>query len=227
MKILLVDDSIDTGLVIKQCLIPLDVTQTFTLGESRLIIETTHFDLVLIDVDLPDGNGFNFCSELSTHATYASTPLIMLTASDNLSDKVYGLNCGACDYITKPFHMTELKARIQAHLRHHRMKNDTSLRTKYFELNSALQKCFIFEKAAKKDIELTPTEFRLFFSLYRHKGMPMSREEIIRSVWSSHGTAIEQKGLDTHIAHLRKKLGHLAKKIHSIYGIGYVYEEKE
>lgn len=227
MKILLIDDSIDTGLVIKQCLIPLEVTQAFTINEARIIIETTHFDLVLIDVELPDGNGFNFCSELSNHSTYATVPLIMLTASDQLSDKVYGLNCGACDYITKPFHTTELKARIQAHLRHHRILNDTSLKTKYFELNSTLQKCFIFEKSTKKDIELTPTEYRLFFSLYRHKGIPMSREEIIRTVWSNHGTSIEQKGLDTHIAHLRKKLGQLAERIHSIYGVGYAYYEKE
>ena len=207
MKILLVDDSIDTGIVIKQCLIPLDVTQSLTLLDAKKLIETTSFDLVLIDVSLPDGSGFDFCSELSSHPNHSAVPLIMLTAKDNLSDKVYGLNCGACDYITKPFHMPELKARIQAHLRHHRMVNDTSLKTKYFELNATLQKCFIFGKSAKKDVSLTPTEFRLLFNLYRHKGIPMSREEIIRSVWSSHGTTIEQKGLDTHVAHLRKKLG--------------------
>ncbi len=225
MKILLVDDSYEMGIVIKQCLIPIEVTQSLTLENARALIETTRFDLVLIDVSLPDGDGFSFCSELSAHPLYASTPLIMLTAKDEISDKVYGLSCGACDYITKPFFTPELKARIQAHLRHYQLLKNSTLKTKYFELDTNLQKCFILNKTQKKDAVLTPTEFRLLLNLYKNKSVPMSREEIIRSVWSAHGTTIEQKGLDTHIAHLRKKMGLLGPMVISVYGVGYVFEE--
>ena len=225
MKILLIDDSYEMGLVIKQCLIPLEVTQSLTLKDARTVIETTRFDLVLIDVSLPDGDGFSFCSELSAHPLYTSTPFIMLTAKDNIADKVFGLNCGACDYITKPFFIPELKARIHAHLRHYQLLKNSTLKTKYFELDTNLQKCYILNKNQKKDAVLTPTEFKLLFNLYKNKNVPMSREEIIRSVWSTQGTTIEQKGLDTHIAHLRKKMGALAPMVISVYGIGYVFEE--
>ena len=117
MQILLIDDCKETGILVTQSLYPLELTQALSIAEARNILKNKIFDLLLIDISLPDGNGFLFCSEISKHPNYLATPLIMLTAKDELSDKVHGLNCGACDYITKPFSLPELKARINAHLR--------------------------------------------------------------------------------------------------------------
>ena len=226
MQILLIDDCKETGILVKQCLYPLELTQALSITDARNILENKIFDLVLIDIMLPDGNGLAFCSEVSKHPNYLATPLIMLTAKDELSDKVYGLNCGACDYITKPFSLPELKARINAHLRQKLLILDASYKSKYFELDANLQKCFLNKKEGRKDTLLTPTEFRILMSLYKNKGVAMSRQELIRHVWKNNGLSIEQKGLDTHVAHLRKKLSKAGAQIVSIYGIGYLFDEK-
>lgn len=229
MQILLIDDCKETGLLVKQCLYPLELTQALSINEARTILENKNFDLLLIDILLPDGNGFVFCSEVSKHPNYKATPLIMLTSKDELSDKVYGLNCGACDYITKPFSLPELKARINAHLRQKLLIRESTFKTRHFELDANLQKCFVSKKEGRKEIRkdtlLTPTEFRILMSLFKNKGITMSRQELIRSVWKNHGLSIEQKGLDTHIAHLRKKLSKAGSQIVSIYGIGYLFDE--
>ena len=235
MQILLVDDCKETGILVKQCLYPLEITQTLSVAEARKILEDKVFDLVLIDIMLPDGNGFIFCNEVSKHPNYLATPLILLTSKDELADKVYGLNCGACDYVTKPFSMPELKARINAHLRQKMLITDTSYKSKYFELDANLQKCFLNRKDGRKEHQkdslLTPTEFRILMSLYKNKGITLSRQELIRNVWKNHGLSIEQKGLDTHIAHLRKKLSKAgtkaASQIVSIYGVGYLFDERD
>lgn len=225
MKVLLIDDCEDTGNLIKQILYPLELIHSLSISNAQSVLENMKFDIILIDVSLPDGNGFDFCSEISKNSHHEGTPLVLITAKGDPSDKVYGLNCGACDYITKPFHAPELKARINAHLRHKRILNDFRLKTKYFELDTNLQKCFITRKDNRKDCELTPTEFRILINLFKNKGKTMSREEIIHSVWRNHGTTIEQKGLDTHVAHLRKKLNKIGSKIVSVYGVGYLFDE--
>lgn len=225
MRILLLDDCEETGILVKQSLFPLEVIHALSIQKAKTILENMSFDLLLIDITLPDGDGFSFCSEISKNPHYSATPLILLTAKDEVSDKVFGLNCGACDYITKPFHLPELKARINAHLRHKRLVSDFKLKSKFFELDANLQKCYIFKKDIPKDSGLTPTEFRILMSLFKNRGVAMSREEIIRAVWKNHGTSIEQKGLDTHVAHLRRKLAKAGSQIVSVYGVGYVFEE--
>lgn len=229
MNVLLIDDCNDTGFLVKQCLYPIEVTVAESIAKANSLLEDKIYDLLLIDISLPDGNGFTFCSEISKSPNYKSTPLILLTAKDEVSDKVYGLNCGACDYITKPFHLPELKARINAHLRQRSLSSEPTFKTKYFELDLNLQKCFITKngkKEQRKDTHLTPTEFRILTSLFRNRGQTLSREQIIRSVWKDHGTSIEQKGLDTHIAHLRKKLAKAGSHIVAVYGTGYLFSEE-
>lgn len=225
MKVLLVDDSADVGNLVKQSLNPLTTVQSLTLSDARKMMATTHFDLMLIDVNLPDGDGFSFCNEVFKNPLYTTTPLILLTSKNEVADKVFGLNCGACDYITKPFQSMELNARVQAHLRHRSLLTEASLKTNYFELDLNLQKCFILKDKTRVDISLTPTEFRLLHCLYKNRDNVMSREELIRSVWSTQGASIEPKGLDTHIVHLRKKLGDLESLIVSVYGKGYVFKD--
>ncbi len=222
IKILLVDDSDSIGLLVKQCLSPFEVTHVQTFADARSILADGYFDLLLIDVTMPDGNGFSFCEELSKDPKYLTVPLILLTGKNETSDKVFGLGCGACDYITKPFNGLELKARVDTHLRRQKSLNNAVLKTPYIELDLSFQRCKVNEDGASRDPELTPTEFRLLSALLRNIGVPLSRDEILKSVWSSQGIKVEAKGLDTHISHLRRKLGSAGALISSVYGRGYV-----
>lgn len=222
IKILLIDDSHETGTLVKLGLRPYDVHQSYTADEGRVALRDSNFDLAIIDVSLPDGNGFNLCTEISSNPAYSQLPLILLTAKDELSDKVFGLNCGATDYVTKPFEGAELKARVDSQLRRSQILTPTSTKNSFFELDSNFQKCFLFVKGERIDAGLTPTEFRILMTLHKNKGTALTREEIVSAVWSAQGMSIEMKGLDTHIAHLRKKMGEYGAMIASIYGKGYV-----
>lgn len=226
VKILLIDDSEECGALVKRSLMPMDVIHALDLKSAREILKKTSFDLIMIDVSLPDGDGFDFCQELSADAMYTTTPLILLTAKDEVSNKVFGLNCGACDYVTKPFQGLELKARVDAHLRRNKLLDNTWVKTRFFELNTSLQKCFLLEENGRRDAELTPTEYRVLMTLFKNRGVALTREEIINTVWSASGVTVEQKGLDTHIAHLRRKLGPVGSRIVSIYGKGYVLSDE-
>src|SRR5258708_1161646 len=119
-KILLIEDSPDTGELIRETLKAIyEIRQAFSIKEAISALSNEEFSLLLIHVTLPDGNGFDFCQELSQDPLYHHLPLILLTAKAEVSDKIYGLNCGAIDYITKPFNTLELKARVDSHLRLH------------------------------------------------------------------------------------------------------------
>jgi len=221
MKILLVDDSVDTGLLVTRSLSPYEVDQALNLREAGELLAQSEYHLILIDVQLPDGNGFQFCDQLAKNGRYETIPRIFLTGQGETSDKVFGLNSGADDYITKPFASAELKARVDSRLRR---KAGTSLLRLYgFELNSDFHSCLYRDGDNKTGFDLTPTEYRIFLALLRAEGRPLSRGEIVRAVWKSHGFNIEERGVDTHIAHLRKKLGTFSDQLVSVYGKGYAF----
>lgn len=226
VKILLIDDSPEIGTLVALGLRPYQVHHELSASAGRHALANSHFDLALVDVSLPDGNGFALCSEISSNPLHTQLPLILLTSKDTTSDKVYGLNCGASDYVTKPFEMVELKARVDSQLRRQRSLSPENLKTSYFEIDNNFQRCFTFEDGKRRDIGLTPTEFRILMTLFKNRGTALSRDEIVNAVWTSQGMTIETKGLDTHIAHLRKKLGPLVgPKIASVYGKGYVFKD--
>jgi DNA-binding response OmpR family regulator len=148
-------------------------------------------------------------------------PKVFLTAKDAIPDKVFGFACGADDYITKPVVGVELKARVDARVA--RRSNNANQRFHCFEFDSDFQRCFLFYGDVKTDLELTPTEFRLFLTLARHEGVCVTRKELMNAIWESHGTHVEERGVDTHIGNLRKKLGTLSHWIGSVYGKGYLF----
>src|SRR5690348_10215403 len=117
MKILLIDDSKDTGYLVGRSLSPYQVDQAFSLSEASTLLAEENYQLIVIDVTLPDGDGFKFCDQLAKSGEFDHIPKVFLTAHALTSDKVFGLNCGADDYITKPFELVELKARVDSRLR--------------------------------------------------------------------------------------------------------------
>jgi DNA-binding response OmpR family regulator len=226
IKILLIDDSVDLGFLVKVSLKPYSIHHVLSLNEARALLKNEIFDLILIDVELPDGSGFKLCSEIAESAHLSGIPKILITAKGSTSDKVFGLGCGADDYVTKPFDPPELKARVDARLRNQSRSRSIS-QFSCFEFDNDFSSCHLVTASGKTNLQLTPIEYRIFLALMRNGDAPITREELIRTVWRLQGTNIEARGIDTHIAHLRKKLGSHEDIIVSVYGTGYAVKLRE
>ncbi|MEZ5219093.1 MAG: response regulator transcription factor [Ilumatobacteraceae bacterium] len=184
-------------------------------------------DLVLLDVGLPDGDGIEFCGELST--TRPALPVVMLTARSDETDIVVGLQSGAVDYVTKPFRLAELFARVATHLRFAatRAAAAGSLAPGRVEAGSV-----VIETAARRafhdgvELELRPKEFDLLIRLVSSAGEVVAREDLIADVWDEHWWG-STKTLDVHINALRRKLGVQTGDggpISTVRGVGYRWD---
>jgi DNA-binding response OmpR family regulator len=222
-RILLIEDSVDIGALVTRGLHPHVVQHVHSLLSAERALESSDFDAVLIDVGLPDGNGFDFCAQLSRDSRYKRVIKILLTAYDETADKVHGFNCGADDYVTKPFHPAELYARVDRYLRKIETQNDAVVIFDEFKFDLEFHRCSILDGEQETDLGLTPTEFRLLLTLAKAGGKVQTREQLEKSTWEANGTAIQARGIDTHIAHLRKKLGVRRSVIVSVYGQGYAF----
>jgi two-component system response regulator MprA len=177
-------------------------------------------DLVLLDIRLPDIDGYEVCRRLRASG-HTSTPVLMLTAKDEVTDKITGLDCGADDYITKPFAFEELVARIRAALRRLEYQTSPKRRIQVADL--------ILDTAARqvwrggRAIELTACEYNLLELLVLHAGQVLTKESIFEHVWGYDHEA----GLDiikVYINYLRSKLNADGRTdlIHTVRGVGYV-----
>ena len=182
-------------------------------------------DLVILDLMLPDADGFEVCKHLKKDEKLANIPIIMLTARDEESDKVLGLELGADDYVTKPFSARELVARAKAVLRRQGTK-EPELKTDIIKIKDTivmdLNKYEVFVNGKK--IDLTPTEFKIMQLLASRKGWVFSRNQILDYLWKEEKYVLDRT-IDVHIRNLREKLGESAKFIKSVRGIGYKLEE--
>jgi DNA-binding response OmpR family regulator len=187
-------------------------------------LSTEQFDLVLIDLGLPGRSGLEVLK--AARGGGITTPVIAVTARDALDDRVEGLDCGADDYLVKPFAFTELLARIRALLRRGRTTTPLRLRSGDLELD------LVTRRVARRGrpVELTAREFELLEYLMRHDGHVVSREMLGRDVWKETSRSITLDNvIDVQIARLRRKIDsdHPVKLIHTIRGIGFMLSEQE
>ncbi len=193
-------------------------------------VETQTLDLAILDVMLPDIDGFRICQKIRERYYY---PIIMLTAKVEDSDKIMGLTIGADDYITKPFNPLEVVARVKTQLRRYVRYNhaaggsegtepDTEYDIRGLTINRSNHKCVLYGE----EISLTPIEFSILYYLCEHRGKVISSEELFEAVW-------KEKYLDNnntvmaHIGRLREKLHEPTKKpkfIKTVWGVGYTIE---
>ena len=179
-------------------------------------------DLVLLDLMLPDMDGFELCKYLKKKDELSSIPIIMLTAKGEETDKIVGLELGADDYITKPFSPKELVARVKAVLRRLSQKEDIK-KTKIGDILEIDKERYTVLVKGKK-IELTSTEFRLLELLSSKKGRVFTRENILDYLWGEEKIVLDRT-VDVHVRNLREKLGSAGRFIKNIRGIGYKLEE--
>jgi DNA-binding response OmpR family regulator len=186
-------------------------------GAQALQVVSDGIDLVVLDLGLPDVDGLSVCRELRRRD--ATLPIVMLTARSNELDVIVGLDAGADDYVTKPFRLGELLARIRARVRTQLL---TNLRVLDVEIDESGRRAW----RAGDELELTAKEFDLLALLLRRAGTVVTREEIMGSVWDEHWFG-STRTLDVHMSWLRKKLGEDAgatRYITTVRGVGFRFE---
>ena len=192
-------------------------------------IEKNDLDLAILDVMLPDVDGFRICQKIREKFYY---PVIMLTAKVEDGDKIMGLTIGADDYITKPFNPLEVVARVKTQLRRYTRYNNSAQKQEEtiheydirgLVINKDNHKCLLFGK----ELQLTPIEFSILWYLCEHQGVVVPSEELFEAVWgeqfyNSNNTVM------AHIGRLREKMNEPAKKpkfIKTVWGVGYTIEK--
>ena len=185
------------------------------------LAENVDYDLMVLDLMLPELPGLELLKRLRLKK--ASLPVLILTAKSGIDDKVAGLDCGANDYLVKPFAFAELSARVRALLRRDSPQSDDCLRCADLELHPAMH----VVKRAGQEIDLKPKEFALLEYLLRSAGRPVTRTMILEHVWDIHFDSVSNV-VDVHINSLRNKLDKdfEVPLIHTIRGVGYVLKEK-
>ena len=222
MKILIIEDeklvadNIKTGL--EQHKFTVDVAYN---GQEGLDLARDYdYDIIILDLMLPDIPGEELCVRIRKEKI--DSFILMLTAKKQIENIVEGLNCGADDYLTKPFEFTELLARLRALLR--RTSKDKENILTAFEIKIDMDSEQVF--AGEKEVKLTKKEFMVLEYLLRHKGQVVSRNQILEHAWDRN-VDIFTNIVDTHIKNIRKKLGSPGKHIETIYGSGYRVQNED
>ncbi len=199
-------------------------TKTFE-DTSNLIheIENNPPLLIILDLMLPYTDGLDICKYLKGNKDYQHIPIIILTARNEETDKVLGLELGADDYVTKPFSPRELTARVKAVLRRGTVPKE-DIRSIGNLLTIDLNRHTV--TVAGKRIELTGTELKILELLTSHPGWVFSRDQILDHLWG-HEKIVIDRTVDVHINHLRKKMGKAGDLIHNVRGVGYKLDDRD
>lgn len=200
-----------------------EVLQAFRIGQAMEVLEKERPDLAVLDMNLPDGNGLSLCRKIKERW---DLPVIFLTARDMESDVVLGLESGADDYVTKPFSLRILQARIDTVLR----RNGKLNRGEVYEMGTL---CFDFTRMLYyKDgekVSLSPTEQKLLHVLVANRGRILTKEQLMDKVWQEEAGYVEENALTVNIKRLRTKLEAEPAKpqyIKNVYGVGYTWTKE-
>ncbi|WP_434302265.1 response regulator transcription factor [Clostridium botulinum] len=220
-RILIIEDDLSLASGIALALKDSEFTfvQARDMRSARLESENTAFDLIILDVNLPDGNGLDFLKELRRHST---VPVIILTANDLETDVVTGLELGADDYITKPFSLMILRARVNARLRSPAPVLVDPILINGFRFSFG--KMEFFKNSVP--IELSKTEQKLLRILIVNRGHSLTRSQLVDAIWTDGAEYVDENALSVTVKRLRDKLEDTPSSpvyIKTIYGIGYTW----
>lgn len=220
--ILIIEDDSDIAFLIQTQLESAGYQATICSDGLKAIniINKQNFDLYIVDRLLPGKNGLEICRFLRQQTHLKEMPIILLTALDQNDDIIQGLDAGADDYITKPFEMNVLLARVRALMRRHYRSNADTI--KYQDLEISILKFDL--KIQQEKIHLTATEWQILTTLIQRAGHVFTREELINKIQGPN-IHITERTMDTHIAGLRKKLQSYSHIIETIRGFGYRFKD--
>ena len=208
------DENLNRGIALKLQKEGYQVFSAFQISEAEKLFDENRIDLVISDITLPDGNGLEFCRKIRNKSKVF---VLFLTAMDSEIDMVNGYDAGADDYITKPFQVSELAARVEAVLRRSSRRMGT---VQVDDVRIDLDARSVTK--AGVSVELTVKEYEILAELAAHKNVALSRAQLYEAVWNELYTG-ETRTLDCHIQKLRKKLG-LEERIRTVFRVGYRLE---
>lgn len=200
------------------------VYQAEDAAQGFRTIEDKTPDLIILDIMLPDMDGYEICKRLRSEGT--KTPIIMLTIRDKEIDRVLGLELGADDYVSKPFSLRELLARIKAVLRRTEVQEDSLTSYSFGQIELDFKKYEAIKDGIK--LELTPLEFHMLKHFIQNRGEVITRDRFLDRIWGKDNVQVSFRTVDSHISNIRKKIEtdpSSPKHILSIRGIGYKFVE--
>ncbi|MBX3035225.1 MAG: response regulator transcription factor [Bdellovibrionaceae bacterium] len=218
-RILLVDDAPEIQFLVRRTLDNRFLVESAgTLEEARKALAKGLFDLVLLDVVLPDGNGFEFFEEM--RPSLGETPVLFLTGVNDMDNKVNAFRRGADDYLVKPVDPRELQARVEARL----AKRGRSPEITFGELKVNLDhyEVSLTGNGSERPVDLTPHELKILIRLVQNRGRVLSRNQLIDEAWGA-GVHVEERTVDKHVSSLRKKIGDASSYVKTVPGFGYMF----
>lgn len=225
-NILIVEDDIalNNGIALSLKQASFVFLQAFTIKQAEQFLASHEIDLIILDINLPDGNGFEWCQEI--RKTF-SAPILMLTANDMEIDVVTGLELGADDYMTKPFSLMILRARVAALLRRISSDKNTSSVLQIDDFTFDFDRMEFTSKGQL--VTLSKTEQKLLRLLVQNKGVTVPRATLIDKIWTDGTEYVDENALSVTISRLRNKLEEVPAHpqfIQTVYGIGYTWAVK-
>lgn len=223
-KILLVEDDFALAMGTEYALQAegYKVVHAANLQSAREALEES-FDLILLDVMLPDGTGYDLCKEI--RQKNSMVPVIFLTAMAEEVNIVQGLELGADDYIAKPYRVKELLSRVAANIRRYNMQRNNTLNTHSFGSHEFLIDEFRLQRN-RENVECTPSELRLLKELILHEGQVLTRNQLLERLYDVEENYIDDNTLSVYMKRLRDRLGDDAQWIETVRGIGYRFKKK-
>ena len=217
-KILVVDDEVEIADLIEVYLNNenYSVFKFYSAKEALECINTTNLDLAILDVMLPDIDGYTLCQKIRTRHTY---PIIMLTAKDGETDKINGLTLGADDYMTKPFSLLVLISKVNALMRRAGQQEGQILLSDGIEVNCLTMQVY----RQKEPVILSKKELQLLICLMEHAGTVMTKEQILEMVWDREGQFVDENTVTVNISRLKSKLH--TNAIENVRGLGYIWTD--
>ena len=223
MKILVIEDEPDIRRNLEYNLSRegFSISTAASISEANTLLASTDYNLILLDLMLPDGSGLDLCKSIKSNSDTESIPIIILTAKDDEVDKVVGFELGADDYVTKPFSVRELILRVKAVLKRGSKKKEiVEVVRQFADLKIDVDSHEVHVDDTK--INLTALEFRLLRQLVDTRGRVQSRDQLLSDVWG-YSAEVTTRTVDTHVKRLREKLGPMGKYVHTIRGVGYKF----
>jgi DNA-binding response OmpR family regulator len=229
---LLIEDSPEYQILIRAALKEsFQVTFAVDAIDALSALTKESFDLILIDVGLPGRDGLSLCEELRKDPKFSLTPILFVTGRKETEDLVQGFAAGADDYIHKPFHPAELRARIEA-----RLNRSTYNSSKVDKIHDSFWKADLHFQigrqrvsykdsaapGAERDLNLTPNEFKILYHLAKNENRTLARADILREVWGEDLHVVERT-VDKHICSLRRKMAQASQYVASVPGEGYMF----
>lgn len=194
------------------------ITTAYNYVEALKKYTWKKYDLFLLDINLPDGNGMNFCQKIRQTS---QLPVLFLTANDTEEDMLNGYDVGCDDYISKPFSIDVLRRKVSAILKRTITEH---ARIQYKDLEVDMEKCLVLLN--REEIHLSATEFKLLCYLMQHKGTVVTKAMLLENLWDKDGNFIDDNTLRVHIKRLRQKLKDDNQEyIVTVFGIGYTFGE--